>query len=207
MLVYSYFPYLRGDLIFLHYLMERINNQIRALELRVIGNDGAILGVMSRQDALARAEAAELDLVEISPNAAPPVAKILDYGKFLYEKSKKEKAAKSKAHVVEIKSLQVTIGTGEHDLALKAKNASAWLKEGHRVKINLFLRGRAKYLNSDFLKERMDRLLHFITEEFKIVDGPKKGPKGITIVIEKGVLKTIKPSEPIIAPVPITKPT
>lgn len=184
--------------------MERINTQIRALELRVIGNDGAILGVMPREQALARAEEAELDLVEISPNAVPPVAKILDYGKFLYEKSKKEKAAKSKAHVVELKSLQVTIGTGEHDLSLKAKNASAWLKEGHRVKINLFLRGRAKYLNNDFLKERMDRLLHFITEEFKIVDGPKKGPKGLAIVIEKGAAKAA--AKPAINPVPITTP-
>jgi translation initiation factor IF-3 len=193
--------------------MERINNQIRALELRVIGNDGIILGVMPRTEALARAEALELDLVEISPNAVPPVAKILDYGKFLYEKSKKEKVAKSKAHVVEIKSLQVTIGTGEHDLSLKAKNASSWLKEGHRVRINLFLRGRAKYLNNDFLKERLDRLLHFITEEFKIVDGPKKGPKGLAVVIEKGAAKTVvKPSsaEPSINPIakstPITTP-
>lgn len=166
--------------------MERINNQIRAPQLRVIGHDGAVLGVLSREDALKRAEEAELDLVEISPNATPPVAKILDYGKFLYEKSKKEKAAKSKAHVVEMKSLQVTIGTGEHDLSLKAKNASAWLKEGHRVRINLFLRGRAKYLNDSFLKERLDRLLHFLTEEFKVVDGPKKGPKGLAVVIEKG---------------------
>jgi hypothetical protein len=83
------------------------------------------------------------------------------------------------------------------------------------VKINLFLRGRAKYLNNDFLKERTDRLLHFITEEFKIVDGPKKGPKGITIVIEKGAAKTtVKPSstEPAINPAnqsvvkPITTP-
>lgn len=174
--------------------MERINNQIRAPELRVIGSDGVALGVLSREEALLRAEEAELDLVEISPKAEPPVAKILDYGKFLYEKNKKEKLSKSKAHVVELKSLQVTIGTGEHDLALKAKNASAWLKEGHRVRINLFLRGRAKYLNSDFLKERLDRLLHFITEEFKVVDGPKKGPKGLAIVIEKGSVKTeIKP--------------
>jgi translation initiation factor IF-3 len=184
--------------------MERINNQIRASQLRVIAKDGVILGVMTRDEALARAEEAELDLVEISPNATPPVAKILDYGKFLYEKSKKEKVAKSKAHVVELKSLQVTIGTGEHDLSLKAKNASTWLKEGHRVRINLFLRGRAKYLNDAFLKERMDRLLHFITEEFKIVDGPKKGPKGLAIVIEKGAAKTA--AKPTINPTPITPP-
>ena len=136
-----------------------------------------------------KADEAGLDLVEISPNAVPPVAKILDYGKFVYEKSKKEKLTKQNAKVVELKSLQVTIGTGEHDLELKAKNASTWLKEGHRVKINLFLKGRAKYLNEAFLKERMDRLLHFVSEEYKVMDGPKKGPKGLTIVIEKATKK------------------
>ena len=166
-------------------MYERINGQIRAIELRVIGVDGTPLGVISRVDAMRKAEEAGLDLVEISPNAVPPVAKILDYGKFVYEKTKKEKMAKQNAHVTELKSLQVTIGTGEHDLELKAKNASIWLKEGHRVKINLFLKGRAKYLNESFLKERMERLFHFITEEYKIIDGPKKGPKGLTVVIEK----------------------
>ena len=164
---------------------ERINGQIRASELRVIGPDGALLGVLSRNEALTRAEQAGLDLVEISPNAVPPVAKILDYGKFVYEKNKKEKVAKQNSHVTELKSLQVTIGTGEHDLELKAKNASTWLKEGHRVKINLFLKGRAKYLNEAFLRERMDRLLHFVSEEYKVIDGPKKGPKGLTIIIER----------------------
>ncbi|MCX6735775.1 MAG: translation initiation factor IF-3 [Candidatus Parcubacteria bacterium] len=168
---------------------ERINTQIRAPQLRVIGPDGSPLGVISRDEALTRAEQAGMDLVEISPNAVPPVAKILDYGKFVYEKNKKEKATKTKAHVIELKSLQVTIGTGEHDLELKAKNASTWLKEGHRVKINLFLKGRAKYLNESFLKERLDRLLHFITEEYKIVDGPKKGPKGLTLIVERSVKK------------------
>lgn len=168
---------------------ERINTQIRAPQLRVIGPDGSLLGVISRDEALARAEQAGLDLVEISPTAVPPVAKILDYGKFVYEKNKKEKATKTKAHIIELKSLQVTIGTGEHDLELKAKNASTWLKEGHRVKINLFLKGRAKYLNESFLKERLDRLLHFITEEYKIVDGPKKGPKGLTLIVERAVKK------------------
>ena len=166
-------------------LDERINGQIRAPQLRVIASDGSLLGVISREEALRKADEAGLDLVEISPNAVPPVAKILDYGKFIYEKNKKEKATKSNSHVTELKSLQVTIGTGEHDLELKAKNASVWLKEGHRVKINLFLKGRAKYLNESFLKERMDRLLHFISEEYKVIDGPKKGPKGLTVIIEK----------------------
>jgi len=170
-------------------LDERINNQIRAPQLRVIGADGSLLGVISREEALRLAAAADLDLVEVSPNAVPPVAKILDYGKFAYEKSKQEKKTKAKAHVIELKSLQVTIGTGEHDLILKAKNASEWLKEGHRVKVTLFLKGRAKYMNETFLRERQDRLFHFITEEYKVVDGPKKGPKGLTTIIEKAAKK------------------
>ena len=77
------------------------------------------------------------------------------------------------------------MGTGEHDLNLKAKKASEWLKEGHRVRIDLFLPGRAKYMDEAFLKERLDRVFKLITEDFKIAEAPKKGPKGLTSVIER----------------------
>jgi translation initiation factor IF-3 len=77
------------------------------------------------------------------------------------------------------------LNTGQHDLELKAKRASEWLKEGHRVKFDLFLIGRAKYMEKDFLKERMDRMLKFVTEEYKVADGPKKSPKGMTMILEK----------------------
>jgi len=163
----------------------KINNQIRASEVRVIGKEGENLGVMPTEDAIGIAQKGMLDLIEISPNAIPPVAKIMDYGKYQYEEKKKQKDARSKAHTVEMKTLQVKIGTGEHDLELKAKNASKWLKEGHRIKLDLFLAGRAKYLKPDFLKERLDRILVLITEEYKIVDGPKKSPKGLTVILEK----------------------
>ena len=163
----------------------RINHQIRAAELRVIGADGANLGVLPLAEALKQAQALELDLIEISPNALPPVAKIMDFGKYQYLESKKEKQAKAKAHVIELKTLQVKIGTGEHDLALKAKRASEWLKEGHRVKIDLYLIGRSKYMHIDFLKERMERILKFITEPFVVVEPPQKGLKGLTAIIEK----------------------
>lgn len=126
-----------------------------------------------------------LDLVEISPNAVPPIAKIVDYGKFLYAENKKQKSIKSKTHIVEVKSLQIKVGTGDHDLNLKAQKASAWLKEGHRVKIDLFLPGRAKYMNEAFLKERMERVFKLIPENFKIAEEPKKSPKGLTAVIER----------------------
>ncbi|MBI2618133.1 translation initiation factor IF-3 [Candidatus Kaiserbacteria bacterium] len=164
----------------------RINQNIRAQELRVIGADGANLGVISREEALAHAEKAELDLIEISPDARPPVAKIMDYGKFQYELKKKQREIKAKSHTTETKTVQIKIGTGEHDLNLKAKRASGWLGEGHRVKIDLFLWGRYKYMQFDFLKERLERFLYRITEEYKVADPIKKSPKGLTVVVERG---------------------
>ncbi len=163
----------------------RINNQITAPTLRVIGNDGENFGVISFKEALDKARDAGLDLIEISPKAEPPVAKIMDYGKFQYAENKKLKVAKTKAHTVEIKNIQVKVGTGDHDLELKAKKASVWLKEGNRIKIDLFLPGRTKYMDMKFLEERLARVLKLITEEYKVADPAKKSPKGLSIIIEK----------------------
>ncbi|MCI0542595.1 translation initiation factor IF-3 [bacterium] len=164
---------------------ERVNRQIRARELRLIGAEGENFGVVTFERAFELAQERGLDLVEIGPKSVPPVAKILDYGKFLYEKHKSEKRAKAKTHITEQKAIQITIGTGEHDLALKAKKGSEWLHEGHRVKVDLFLRGRAKYLDPKFHKARLERLLHFITEPYKVIEEPKKSPKGMSLIIEK----------------------
>ena len=166
-------------------MRERINNQIRAHELRVIDSENQNLGLLTIKEALELAHSKGLDLIEISPNANPPVAKIMDYGKYQYEASKKLKKAKAGAKASETKSIQIKIGTGDHDLALKAKTASKWLKEGHRIKIELFLAGRAKYMDEKFLKERLDRVLHLITEDYKVSEAYKKGPKGLFITIEK----------------------
>ena len=163
----------------------RINNQIQAPELRVIMEDGTNLGVISLREALDKARETGLDLIEISPKANPPVAKIMDYGKFQYAENKKLKVAKTKAHSVEIKNIQVKVGTGDHDLELKAKKASAWLKEGNRIKIDLFLPGRTKYMDIKFLESRMARVLKLITEEYKVADPAKKSPKGLSIIIER----------------------
>lgn len=163
----------------------RINHQIKAPQVRVIGPEGENYGVISISEALQKAHDAGLDLIEISPNALPPVAKITDYGKFSYEENKKEKAQKAKAHVIEIKTLQVKIGTGEHDLALKAKKASEWLAEGHRIKIDLFLPGRSKYMDPKFLEERLKRILAIVTVPHKIAERPTKSPKGLTTIIER----------------------
>jgi len=147
--------------------------------------DGSNLGVVTFKEALDKARESGLDLIEISPKAVPPVAKIMDYGKFQYAENKKLKVAKTKAHTVEVKNIQVKVGTGDHDLELKAKKASSWLKEGNRIKIDLFLPGRTKYMDIKFLEERMARVLKLITEEYKVADEVKKSPKGLSVVIEK----------------------
>ncbi len=143
------------------------------------------IGVLSFKEALELAQNQGMDLIEVGPNANPPLAKVMDYGKYKYEVSKKLKKQKGGAKQTETKSIQVKIGTGDHDLELKAKTASKWLKEGHRIKVELFLAGRAKYMDEKFLKERLDRVLHLITEDYKISDAYKKGPKGLTTTIEK----------------------
>ncbi len=166
-------------------MRERINNQIRAKELRVIGSEGENYGVMSFKEAIEKAMAQGLDLIEISATATPPIAKIMEYGKFQYEQNKKQKKAKAHAHVTETKSIQIKIGTGDHDLGLKAKKSSEWLKEGHRIKVELYLSGRSKYMQDAFLRERLDRVLHLITENYKIAESYKRTPKGLMVTLEK----------------------
>jgi len=163
----------------------------------VIGPNGENLDVLPLADALKKAEEANLDLIEVSPKAKPPVAKIMDYGKYRYETSRKAREVKAKSHVTETKTTQVKIGTGEHDQQLKAKRIADWLDEGHRVKIDLFLWGRYKYMEPEFLKERLRRFLKIIPAEYKIADEMKKSPKGWTTTIERmpGSQKQQKPKE------------
>ncbi len=174
----------------------RMNEGIRAPEIRVIGPEGENFGILPIREALAKAQELGYDLIEISPNAQPPVCKITDYGKFKYEQKKKDKEVKSKAHVTETKVTQVKIGTSERDMQIKAAKAAAWLKEGHRVRVDLFLWGRYKYMEFDFLKERLDRFLAVIPEGFKIAEAVQKGPKGLSVSLERD------PSKKAAAPKP-----
>lgn len=163
----------------------RMNEGIRARELRVIGPEGENLGVMTLADALSKAKETNHDLIEISPNANPPVARIADYGKFKYELKKKDKEVKSKARITETKEAQVKIGTSQNDMNIKASKIGAWLREGHRVKVDLFLWGRYKYMDFNFLKDRLERFLAIIPESYKIADEIKKSPKGLSVVLER----------------------
>lgn len=166
-------------------LPPRTNHTIRSKEVRVIGPAGENFGVLSLEEALKKASEFDLDLIEISPNANPPVTKIADLGKYLYTEQKKEREGKKKAHSVEVKSVQIKLGTGDNDLTLKAKKASEWLAEGNRVQINLFLPGRAKYLDEKFLRDRIERFLKLVSIPHKVADAPKKSPKGMTAIIER----------------------
>jgi translation initiation factor IF-3 len=163
----------------------RINKEIRAAELRVIGAQGENLGLLSFADAFKAAQDAELDLIEISPNAVPPVAKIMDYGKFQYEQKKRDSAARAKAKVSETKEVQIKVGTGENDMRLKAKKAAEWLAEGHRVRMELFLKGRYKGMEEAFLKTRLEKFMLLIPYPYRIAEPITKAPKGFAAILER----------------------
>ena len=119
-----------------------INEEIRAKEVQLIGDNGEKLGVLSLNNALEKAQEKNLDLVLVAPNVNPPVCKIMNYGKYKFEQAKKEKEAKKKQKVLEVKELRVTPNIEEHDFGFKSKNARKFLTDGNKVKITVRFRGR-----------------------------------------------------------------
>jgi len=120
----------------------RVNEEIRVPQVRLIDQEGEMMGVMSARDGMLRAYAVGLDLVEISPNADPPVCKILDYGKFKYEQQKKKNEAKKKQKVIEIKEIKVRPNIDENDYQVKMRAMKSFIEEGDKVKVTLRFRGR-----------------------------------------------------------------
>jgi translation initiation factor IF-3 len=120
----------------------RINEQIKVPEVRLIAADGAQVGVMPTKEALARAVEANLDLVEVAPQAAPPVCRIMDYGKYKYQQSKKQQEARRRQTIIQVKEIKVRPKIEEHDMAFKLRNAKRFLAEGDKVKISVIFRGR-----------------------------------------------------------------
>ena len=123
-------------------MTHQINEEIRDKEVRLISASGEQLGIMSSAEALNRAAEADLDLVKISPNAVPPVCKLMDYGKFKFEQAKREKEAKKNQHVVEIKEVRMSPSIDVGDFNVKLRNAQKFLSEGNRVKVTVRFRGR-----------------------------------------------------------------
>jgi len=148
----------------------RVNHEIRVREVRVVGADGEQLGIMPTQEALRLAEQLELDLVEIAPQSRPPVCKLMDYGRYKYEQSKRERENRKKAKSVVVKELRMSPKTDRHDYEVKLRSAERFLRDGDRVKVTVRFRGR-EIVHSNLAR---DRLLGIAQElaELCVVDQP-----------------------------------
>lgn len=160
----------------------RVNRAIRVPKVRVIGPDGSQVGVLSTSDALALAQQHNLDLVEISPNAAPPVCKIIDYGKFRYAQSKKEKESKKASHQIKVKEIKVKPNTDEHDLNTKTKRARDFVEKGYKVRVTCVFRGR-EMQHTQFGKKVLDRIVEELEEIAQIDAQPKMMGRSMSLVL------------------------
>lgn len=149
-----------------------INEEIREKEIRVIDVDGTMLGIMSAKEAQKLAYSKNLDLVKIAPHATPPVCRIMDYGKYMFEQAKKEKEARKKQKVINVKEIQISPTIEDHDFEFKVKNAVRFLKDGDKVKVNMKFRGRQ--MNYTSLGEE---ILSKFAEAIKDVGTVEKKPK------------------------------
>ncbi|MCR4990130.1 MAG: translation initiation factor IF-3 [Lachnospiraceae bacterium] len=159
-----------------------INEQIRDKEVRVIGQDGEQLGIMSSKEALSLADEAGLDLVKIAPTAKPPVCRIVDYGKFRYEQARKEKEAKKKQHTVDIKEIRMSPNIDTNDLNTKISAARKFLAKGDRVKVTLRFRGRemAHMQNS---KHILDDIAEALSDVATVDKAPKVEGRTMTMFL------------------------
>jgi len=160
----------------------RINKEIRANELRVIGESGEQLGVMSRQSALSAAEDAGLDLVEISPHATPPVVKIVDWGKYQYQKMKEQQRNKKSARRSEIKQMRLGLKIGQHDLDIKLRKIREFLADGDKVKIMLVYRGR-EMAHQEIGRTLMNRIIETLGDEAIVEQQPQMAGRNLSIVV------------------------
>ena len=160
----------------------RINDAIRAKELRVIDTNGAQLGVMSRADALDAARKAGVDLVEISPRANPPVAKIIDWGKYQYQKMKEQQKARRSNKANELKQMRFGLKIGSNDLEIKLRKIRSFLSDGHKVKIQIFFRGR-EMAHRELGYGLIDRVMEQLQDEAILEQKPVMAGRNLSIVI------------------------
>lgn len=161
---------------------ERINEQIRAAQIRVIDNQGNQLGIMTPFEAMQIAREREIDLVEVAPLANPPVCRIMDYGKFQYQQSKQDRLSKAKQKKIDVKGIRLGIRTDEHDLDFKKNQAEKFLKKGDKVKIEIILRGREK-ARKDLARNNLNLFIKAITVPHTIEQEIKSFPGGLNVII------------------------
>ena len=159
-----------------------VNDGIRARELRIIGSDGEQLGVKSKSDALQIAEAANLDLVLVSPNANPPVARIMDYGKFRFDQQKREREARKNQKAVSLKEVRLSPSIDENDFQTKLRNARKFLEKGDKVKASIRFKGRA-ITHKEIGQRVLDRLASELTDIATIESHPKMDGRSMFLML------------------------
>jgi len=157
-----------------------VNEAIRSPQLRVIDADGKQLGILPRREALRLAGERELDLVEVSPNANPPVVKLMDFGKYQYERAKRDREARKASKNIEVKEIRLRPKTGEHDLAFKIRQARSFLENGAKVKVRIRFRGR-EITHPEVARAQMERISGELSDVSTMEQRP--GFEGRTILM------------------------
>ncbi len=163
-------------------MAHQINEDIRDKEVRLIGDDGSQLGIMSSQDAMKIAIEKNLDLVKIAPGSTPPVCKIMDYGKFRFEQSKREKETKKNQHIVEIKEIRMSPGIGINDFNVKLKNGMKFLNDGDRLKVTVRFRGR-EMTHTEIGQDLLNRFAEACSEIAIVNKNPKLDGRFMTMFL------------------------
>jgi translation initiation factor IF-3 len=164
----------------------RINGAIKANELRVIGPDGEQIGILTRAEALLEAERQDLDLVEISPTANPPVVRIVDWGKYNYQKTKEMQRNRKHAKATELKQMRLGLKIGSNDLEIKLRKIRSFLEQGHKVKIMVFFRGR-EMAHQEIGYQLLDRIIQSLSEVAVVDQTPQLAGKNLSIVVRSNV--------------------
>lgn len=172
---------------------HRINHEIKVPEVRVVDTEGKMLGVMTRNEALKLAEEREVDLVEIAPQANPPVCRVIDYGKFIYEIQKKEKQQKKNQTASQLKEIRFKWRTATHDFNFKVKHARSFIEDGNKVKASVMFRGR-EITHQEIGKELLVKFVEAMADVAKLDQPLKFEGKNLSVILspEKGKVKTIK---------------
>lgn len=172
----------------------RVNGQIRVREVRVIDQEGEQLGIMQTREALALAQERDLDLVEVAPNARPPVCRVMDYGKFRYEQSKREREARRRQKTLTLKEVRMSPKIDTHDLQIKMRNAQRFLQDGDKVKLTVRFRGR-EIVHADMARQKLTEMAKQLDELAVVERAPRlEGRHMIMILAPIGQDTKAKPA-------------
>ena len=163
-------------------MQHRINGEVNAREVRLIGTDGEIIGIMSGREALKMAEEADTDLVEISPNATPPVCRLMDYGKFKYQEQKKAAEARAKQKIIQVKEIKLRPGTDENDYQVKMRNIKRFIEDGDKIKVTLRFRGR-EMAHQEIGMRQLERIREELAEMVQVESMPKLEGRQMVMMI------------------------